>query len=472
MFYKLFLIILCFELLTVIYNCFKLIIIRTKSKSNNNKVFENTIPNFQINVLIPCLREQEIIKSTLNNFLNIINKNTTNIYIITTNKEIYEKEISKSLIPSLAQDIYNHVNLSKLISKYNKLFSSSQLEKFLEYKNKTLDKLNMLVQQEYDSSLTTFEYLNTLDELNNNQNVHIINYPFDNGNMADQLNYAIKTITSDSTLTDNKIYFSIYNADSIPNEKTFLELENKIIENDFPEILQQYSIFTANFKKLSNIMKGFSIYQSAFEIRNGIINNFLSKKLYSHVVGHGLTIRFDILENLNGFNTNFWCEDIFLTALIKNTNLTIIPLSTLEIAESPEYFKILIKQNAVWFKTAFQYHKILKEIKQSYKLSLNGFIWFLHEMRATFVWLLLPIFLNFTFIFPLIIKNGFLFFISLLVFLLFVYFNYFANLFVIKKEFNIKFSIKLFFFTCISILLTNLGPIYSFFIKEKFKTAR
>ena len=472
MLYNFFLIILFFELLTILYNCLKLIIFKYKMNSKNKLQTIKNESNFKINVLIPCLREQDVIKSTLQHFINIINKENTNIYIITTNKEIYEKKSSKNLISNLAKDIFNQVKLSELVSKYNKLFSSSKLQKFLEYTDKNLDELNNLIKNEYYSSPTTLEYLNNLEEFKNNPNIHIINYPFNTGNMADQLNYATQNIISNSTFPQNKIYFSIYNADSRPDEKTFLELENKIIQNDFPEILQQYSIFTANFTNLSNIMKGFSIYQSAFEIRNGIVNNWVSKNLYSHVVGHGLTIRSDVLKNLNGFNTDFWCEDIFLTALIKNNNLKIIPLSTLEKAEAPEYFKILIKQKAVWFKTAFQYHKILKEIKKSYKITLNGLLWFLHEMRATFIWLLLPIFLIFALIFPLIIKQGVLFLISLLIFTLFICFNYFANLFILKKFLNIKFTFKLFFSTCIAVLLTNLGPVYSFFIKEKFKTAR
>ena len=77
-------------------------------------------------------------------------------------------------------------------------------------------------------------------------------------------------------------------------------------------------------------MKGFAMYQTAFELRNGLINNKLSKLLYSHVVGHGLTIRADYITKINGFSSNVWCEDIYLTGLLFNNGIDIIPLTSMD----------------------------------------------------------------------------------------------------------------------------------------------
>lgn len=38
--------------------------------------------------------------------------------------------------------------------------------------------------------------------------------------------------------------------------------------NDFPKIIQQYSNYFSNYSSQSFIMKGFAIYQTAFEFRN------------------------------------------------------------------------------------------------------------------------------------------------------------------------------------------------------------
>lgn len=218
-------------------------------------------------------------------------------------------------------------------------------------------------------------------------------------------------------------------------------------------------------------MKGFAIYQTAFELRNGLINNNISNFLYSHVVGHGLTIRADYITSINGFNANFWCEDIYLTGLINNNNEKILSLYSLDNAENPEKLKVQIIQNAVWFKTSSHHLSILNNFKKHYKISLNGFIWLCHELRAAIIWMFMPIFLIYTFIYPLIIKNHILLLLAICTYLTFIFTNYLLNLIVIDQK---RFSklLQNFFSICISVLLTGIGPLYSLFLKEKIKTER
>lgn len=289
--------------------------------------------------------------------------------------------------------------------------------------------------------------------------------------MADQLNYGINEILKKQTLSMDKIYFSLYNADSHPDNTTFIELIQKIKQNNFPKIIQQYSNYFLNYSSQSYIMKGFSIYQTAFEFRNGFINNNISNFLYSHVVGHGLTIRADYIMSINGFNSDFWCEDIYLTGLIHNNDEKILSLNSLDNAENPNKLKVQIIQNAVWFKTASHYFDILKDIKKHYKLSFNGFIWLCHELRASLIWIFMPIFLIYTFIYPIIIKNYIFLLLSLCTYLTFIFTNYLLNLIIInKKRFSV--FIKNFFSVCIAVLLTGIGPLYSLFLKKKIKTER
>ena len=218
-------------------------------------------------------------------------------------------------------------------------------------------------------------------------------------------------------------------------------------------------------------MKGFSIYQTAFEIRNGLINNNVSNLLYSHVVGHGLTIRADYITALNGFNSSFWCEDIYLTGVIHNSKEKILPLNSLDNAENPNNLKIQIIQNAVWFKTSSHHLSILNDIKKHYKITLSGLLWLFHELRASIVWMFMPIFLIYTFIYPAIIKNYTFLLFAICTYLLFVFTNYFCNLIVINKKRFFKY-IKNFFSLSLSVLFTGFGPLYSLFLKEKIKTER
>lgn len=285
---NLFFIIIFIELFTILYNLIKFFIYKIKYKIKykfNSKITSfQCDDNFHINVLIPCYKETKVIRKTLEYFKEIL-KHIKNIdvYVITTEKEKYE---------------------------------------------------NFIVQ-------TTYEYLLEL-ELFNDSRFHILNYPKITGIMADQLNYAIDEILKLQALSRDKIYFSIYNADSRPDKSTFAELFQKIRQNNFPKIIQQYSNYFLNYNSLNFIMKGFSIYQTAFEFRNGLINNNISNFLYSHVIGHGLTIRADYITNIGKFNSKFWCEDIYLTGLIHNNDEKILSLNSLDNAETPGNLRLQI----------------------------------------------------------------------------------------------------------------------------------
>lgn len=408
----LFYIITSIELITVLYNFIKFFIYKLRSKSNFKKSdFHNE--DFHINILIPCYKEINVIKKTLEHFKNIIQtQKNIDIYIVTTEKEKFEKNVQQ----------------------------------------------------------TTYEYLLGLEVFHSPQ-FHIVNYPESTGIMADQLNYAVNQISHAQNYPTDRTYFSVYNADSMPDNSTFIELFQKIQEYNFPKIIQQYSNYFLNYDSQSFLMKGFSIYQTAFEFRNGLINNHISHFLYSHVVGHGLTIRADYIMQIGGFNSNFWCEDIYLTGLLHNNNEKILSLNSLDNAENPEKLKVQIIQNAVWFKTASHHLNILKDIRKNFKISLNGFIWLCHEMRSTSVWLFMPICLIYSLIYPLIVRNYFLLFLAICSYLTFVFTNYILNLIVVNKKRFVKY-IKDYFSCCVAILFTSIGPLYSLFLKKKIKTER
>lgn len=162
---NLFYLIIFIELLTIFYNIIKFLIYKIKHKSTL-EFSDSQDDNFHINVLIPCYKEIKVIKKTLNYFKEIISGiENIDIFIITTEKEKFEN-------PSVQ---------------------------------------------------TTYEYLLSL-EVFNEPHFHILNYPKTSGIMADQLNYGIHEILKKETSPTDKIYFSIYNADSQPDKLTFKEL--------------------------------------------------------------------------------------------------------------------------------------------------------------------------------------------------------------------------------------------------------
>ena len=132
---NLFYIIVFIELLTIFFNLLKFLVCKIKYKPNS-ELSNSQCNKFHINVLIPCYKEINVIKKTLEHFKKIITGiDNIDIYIITTEKEKTE---------------------------------------------------NISVQ-------TTYEYLLGL-EIFNEPHFHILNYPKMSGIMADQLNYGILEI--------------------------------------------------------------------------------------------------------------------------------------------------------------------------------------------------------------------------------------------------------------------------------------
>ena len=300
--------------------------------------------------------------------------------------------------------------------------------------------------------------------------MYLIDYPFTEGYMADQLNYMIEEIKNKIDLEHT--YLALYNADSRPSERTFNEIKEKISEGH--KVIQQYSYCLKNYKELNNILKGFSIYQSNFEMKTGLINSILnSKLLYTHVVGHGLIINMKTLNELGNFNTKFWCEDIYLGLQLKFNNIKITPLLTLENMETPSSLENLIKQNSVWFKTTSQFSKIYKDIIKNYKVTnkLNGLIGCFNEFRCALNWIGFPIILLLSIIGALILKNYLIVLLIIASYLLYIYINtkMTIKLINILDEQDYKTSLKIIFFTAIATVISNIGPIYSIISNKKVK---
>ena len=225
------------------------------------------------------------------------------------------------------------------------------------------------------------------------------------------------------------------------------------------------------YKELNNILKGFSIYQSNFEMKTGLINSILnSKLLYTHVVGHGLIINMKTLNELGNFNTKFWCEDIYLGLQLKFNNIKITPLLTLENMETPSSLENLIKQNSVWFKTTSQFSKIYKDIIKNYKVTnkLNGLIGCFNEFRCALNWIGFPIILLLG---ALILKNYLIVLLIIASYLLYICINtkMTIKLINILDEQDYKTSLKIIFFTAIATVISNIGPIYSIISNKKVK---
>ena len=467
--------ILILEVLTgfwCFYRSFKYICKQNKKTKN---ILQRNEKKSNILIVIPCLREQDIIIQTLNYFLGLTKHlDNVKLLIVTTQKEEFEKEINLYLKDQLIKDVKNNMQLQKLINKYNKILSTNEIKEILKYSK--LENIEEIINNKIQNSKTTsvlieeFIIQNHLEE-----KVYHFHYPNNEGIMADQLNYVLNNFEFKD---EKNYYFSVYNADSIPNKDTIKEVLTTINENDNPKVIQQYSVPISNWNELSNLMKGFSIYQSNFELRYGLINSYFPNKLlYTYVVGHGMYIRVDILKQIGGFETKYWCEDIYMSYVLRNKDISIYPIKTLEIMQSPQYLSILTKQNSVWFKTSFECLKIFKDIfKQNKKINLNSIGWLMQRIRMNITWLGIPIAFLYTLIISIFNKNIIMFCLSVLSYFVMIVLEYGSTIKLIEKLTGTTFKnkIKILINTIVATTISNIGPIYSLISrkKEKYKTVR
>lgn len=447
--------------------------------SKHNKKIKNKIqtnkkaPN--ILVVIPCLREQDIIIQTIKHFLDLTNDfDNVKILIVTTQKEEFEKENNMYLKGQFIKDVKNNTELQKLINKYNKILSTNEIKHILQY-NKSKD-IEEIINNKIQNSQTTNKLIEEFIIKNNlNEKVYHFHYPKNEGIMADQLNYVLNNFEFEN---EKNYYFSVYNADSIPSKDTIKEIIETINTKDTPKVIQQYSIPLSNWNELSNLMKGFAIYQSNFELRYGLINSYSPNKLlYTYVVGHGMYIRVDTLKQIGGFETKYWCEDIYMSCVLRSKDISIYPIKTLEIMQSPQYLSILTKQNAVWFKTSFECLKIFRDVlKQSRKINVNIIGWLIQRIRMNITWIGLPIAFLYTVLISILNQNVIMLFLSILSYLAMILLEYGTTMKLIEKltETTLDNKIKVLIGTITATTISNVGPIYSLVSrkKEKYKTVR
>lgn len=454
------------------YRSFKYLCKQNKETKN---MLQQNEGKSNILIVIPCLREQDIIIQTLNYFLELIKQfNNVKILIVTTQKEEFEKKINLNLKNQFIKDVKNNMELQKLINKYNKILSTNEIKEILKYSK--LENIEEVINNKIQKSKTTSVLVDEfITQKHLEEKVYHYHYPKNEGIMADQLNYVLNNFEFKD---EKNYYFSVYNADSIPNKNTIKEVLKTINENSNPEVIQQYSVPISNWNELSNLMKGFSIYQSNFELRYGLINSYFPNKLlYTYVVGHGMYIRVDILKQIGVFETKYWCEDIYMSYVLRNKGISIYPIKTLEIMQSPQYLSILTKQNSVWFKTSFECLKIFKDVfKQNRKIDLNSMGWLMQRIRMNITWLGIPIALLYTLIISIFNKSIIMFGISALAYFIMIVLEYGSTIILIEKLTNItlKNKIKVLVNTLVATTISNIGPIYSLISqkKEKYKTVR
>lgn len=191
-----------------------------------------------------------------------------------------------------------------------------------------------------------------------------IHYPFRTGVKSDQLNYALMELEHlFPTFFDEKTYIGVYDIDSTIPADTLALLASDAIQNDFPNVYQQPSLYFKNFDVHENGIRGslahsFSFlqttYASSYENYNFLKQSELIKKdafffryTMRYCIGHGLFVRRDYLKRLGSFPTPI--EDTRLGHVISylKEDIRLLPIfDTVGVAQGVWES---IRQASVWF---------------------------------------------------------------------------------------------------------------------------
>lgn len=182
--------------------------------------------------------------------------------------------------------------------------------------------------------------------------VECLDYNGPGRRIASQLNFALKSLAPDVE------WVAIYNADSRPHPQTFVALTDTVGR---PKVVQQSSLFIGNWppgKRGSRALLGaLALLQSRWTLAHEIPRlrrqwdgcpSFVRRASNTHVVGHGLIVRPDILQRLGGFPIDTVVEDTHLGFRMRQVGIAIAPVTTLEAANSPETIRGMCRQRIVW----------------------------------------------------------------------------------------------------------------------------
>jgi len=408
-------------------------------------------------ILLPVLREQRLITETLNVFAKLkYPLHQLRVFVITTEKELAQQEKAKKRLILLAKDIASkRLATALLIEKYLGIFSEDILKKEIAI---ACDMENEL--EVYAYLLKIFgAYPTTIDlvredvaTLNERAGISLfthLHYPYVEGNMGQQLEYAIKQLPlylADQNIPKSHAYLAVYNADSRPHIETLQYVANlcsnyQTQDKSSPPVIQQSAIFLENTSNFGLDLKSLLLQSAAILQTRFVLSHELPRlqqqsrsalqfqqgnlKLHQRLfgaefalcVGHGLFIRYDIADRLNIFSLSDNSDDLLWSFLLCIEHIPILPLPLLESAESPTTVKSLIVQKKNWFLgyTEYFHSRTIALQERRFKRSVVEFVTF-HGLMRAIKWLFLSPTVFLAFALPILMASWQLLLIAFVIF--------------------------------------------------------
>jgi hypothetical protein len=340
-----------------------------------------------LHICVPCLREQSIIEQTLDNLLKATDqiKDNVKIYIVTTQKENYDKERYRSSIREFINELSAKISEVKLNEKYGFLFSLEEIMKMKAHisSHDTLDcnQIEQYVLDCYNQKPSTYKVVEKYISSHPLANITLLDYPNNICSMASQLNYCYRWILGNRQVTSHD-HFMVYNADCQPNPNTFKLLFQSIIQNKDVKVFQLIRAYTLNYDKYTGLkgvfLKASALYQTRWSLGSEypMYKRYLKKytpnnRRSYYMIGHGMTFSLELLSSINGFHETTNLEDLYVGYVLSYLREQVIAIPALENTLNPPSIRSWAKQKLVWFAGMYDVFNYPSYIKQNISEPIN-----------------------------------------------------------------------------------------------------
>ena len=378
----------------------------------------NNLNKIRFHILIPVLREQEIIEDTIHHFAHL--SGDYHVYIITTEKEDFQKSNSK-----------------RIPEKYKRLSTTKKLAE---------------------------RYLNSHSDVA--KKVSIIHFPETYGVVAHQYNYALEQLEGTVSDTD---FIIVYNADSRVSKNILLKYEELIQSEKDCRVVQQSAAFLANYKNLSSFLKSIALLQTRWTMAHEIPRLLNAKGSFgisegAHVVAHGLCIQYKFFRDIGWFPQDFLNEDLPLGYFIRLHGAKIYLLRELENADTPTSVKSMFNQYRTWFYGLLYYPVYIRKALKNQKFKKNEVVvWGLKYCVRAVLWFGLSITWLLLFVLPILLNRPFLVWLSLLSFVIYAPVSFLLVYLTVGRDFGIKTEFMPIALSPIVFLTHSFGPLMAVF---------
>lgn len=399
--------------------------------ADNQSNINFNLPNkYDYTILIPVLREQQIIKQTFDRFTTL--NSSYNVVFITTEKEKYDEGYNLKDLKNKLNKLVLIENVNTFIENLIGIFTYSEAShlflKILNLDKKSKESIIIETFLNRESTQTILLKLANSLSKKKQKNVKIIHYPKIDGNMAHQLNYALQKLTEIKKQKSKKSFTLVYNADSVVSKNLIPVLNSFLNLHSEAKVVLQSALYLHNYHTFDGFWKqkflqDIALLQTRWTLAHEIPRILIQQTQFGnlleggHVVGHGLCIQTDVLLKIGGFPENFTNEDLPLGYLLRLQNYKVYSLPLLENADSPTTIKNVFRQYTTWFYGIFNYPLYIQHALSLKEVSkFKAIVWGLKYMIRGLLWFGLSLSWLYLFLYPLVTLNFINFGLAILIY--------------------------------------------------------